>query len=159
GIEVLFTGSPVRVAGGLNWDASLNMAYNVNEVIKISDDLTSLAGAQPRTQNAYVYHYEGMPYGMISGYRRLRDDAGNIVYNSGDGLALQGSLEALGKGVPPFTIGLSNDFQYKGFSLGFLLDGKFGGVLYTSTNAYATNYGLHQRTVDGGVRESGVTVT
>src|SRR5690606_29149379 len=59
----------------------------------------------------------------------------------------------------PFTVGLSNDFRYKGFSLGFLLDGKFGGVLYTSTNAYATNYGLHRRTVEGGVRESGVTAT
>jgi len=159
GIEVLLTGAPVRVPDGLNWDVSLNMAYNKNKVIKISDDLTSLAGAQPRTQNAYVYHYEGMPYGMIAGYRRLRDDNGNVVYNSGNGLPLRGPLEALGRGVPPFTVGLSNDFRYKGFSLGFLLDGKFGGVLYTSTNAYATNYGLHRRTVEGGVRESGVTVT
>src|SRR3546814_620526 len=65
---------------------------------------------------------------------------------------------SLGRGVPPLTIGLSNNFSYKNFSLGFLLDGKFGAKMYLSTDAYGTYYGLDQRTVENNVRETGVTV-
>jgi len=53
---------------------------------------------------------------------------------------------------------LSNTFGYKHFTLGFLVDAKFGAKMYTSTNAYGTYYGLDKRTAAGGVRESGVAV-
>ena len=159
GIELLLNGSPLRSSTGLNWDVSYNMAYNENEVVKIADGLTSLAGGQPRTMNAFVNHYEGKPYGMISGFRMRKDANGNTVYNSANGLPLQSPLTDLGRGVPPLTIGLSNSFGYKRFNLGFLLDGKFGAKIYASTNAYGTNYGLDKRTVENGIRESGVSLT
>lgn len=69
-------------------------------------------------------------------------------------LTIESEFMALGRGVPPLTIGLSNTFAYKNFSLGFLLDGKFGAKMYTSTNAYGTYYGLDKRTVAGNVRET-----
>ena len=160
GIELLLTGTPVKSSTGLNWDVSYNMAYNKNTVIKIADGLTSLAlpGAEARTENGFVYHYEGMPFGMISGYRALKDTKGNTVYNNANGLPMQSEFTALGRGVPPLTIGLSNTFAYKNFSFGFLVDGKFGAKMYTSTNAYGTYYGLDKRTVAGNVRETGVAV-
>lgn len=158
GIELLVTGTPVRNPEGLRWDVSYNMAYNENKVVKIADGLTSLQGGQPRTQNAFVYHYEGKPYGMIAGYKAKTDDNGNIVYNNSNGIPLQSELVTLGRGVPPLTIGVSNNFSYKSIFLDFLVDGKFGSKMYTSTNAYATNYGLDKRTVEGGVRETGVAV-
>ena len=161
GIELLFSGTPVRTSNGLSWDVSYNMAYNDNTVIKIADGLTSLhiPGATARTNNGFVYNYEGMPFGMVSGYKRLLNEDGQIVYNQSNGLPLQGEFEALGKGVPPLTMGLTNDLSYKNFSLGILLDGKFGGQIYTSTNAYGTYYGLHKRTVENNVRENGVPVS
>lgn len=158
GIEVLLTGNPIRSSDGLNWDISLNAAYNNNRVINISDNLTGLAGAQPRTLNAYVYHYEGYPYGMIAGHRKRTDENGNIVYNNANGLPLQSELVPLGRGVPPLTLGLNNAFSYKNFYLDFLFDGKFGSIIYSSTNAYGTNYGLHKRTAENGVRETGFAV-
>lgn len=158
GVELLVTGSPIRSSNGFNWEVSYNMAYNENKVVKIADGLTSLQGGQPRTQNAFVYHYEGKPYGMIAGYRAKKDDNGNFVYNNANGLPLKSDLVELGRGVPPLTLGLSNNFSYKSFSFNFLVDGKFGSNMYTSTNAYATNYGLDKRTVENGVRETGVTV-
>jgi hypothetical protein len=158
GIELLLSGTPVTSDKGFNWEVSYNFAYNNNEVVKIADGLTSLAGAQPRTQNAYVYHFEGEPYGMIAGYRMKTDEKGNIVYNSANGLPMQGGLEPLGRGVPPVTMGLTNTFRIGDFSVEFLVDGKFGSVLYSATNAYATFYGLNKMTVENGVRENGVTV-
>ena len=161
GIELLLTGSPVTSSSGFNWEVSYNMAYNENTVLEIADGLTSLhlPGATARTQNGYVYHYEGMPFGMIAGYKRMTNEEGQVVYNEASGLPLQGGFTALGRGVPPLTMGLNNNFTYKNFSLGFLLDGKFGSKMYTSTNAYGTYYGLHKRTIENGVRENGVTVS
>jgi outer membrane receptor protein involved in Fe transport len=160
GIEVLLTGKPLKSYTGLSWEVSYNMAYNQNTVIKIADGLTSLAlpGAEARTNNGFVYHYEGMPFGMISGYKGQKDSKGNIVYNKDNGIPVQGDFVALGRGVPPLTLALSNTFQYKNFTLSFLIDGKFGSKMYTSTNAYGTYYGLDKRTVANNVRETGVTV-
>jgi len=83
GIELLLTGAPLRSLKGFNWDISFNMAYNDNKVIKIADGLTSLAlpGAEARTENGFVYHFENMPFGMISGFRAKKDLKGNTVYN------------------------------------------------------------------------------
>ncbi|WP_353185474.1 SusC/RagA family TonB-linked outer membrane protein [Parapedobacter lycopersici] len=158
GVELLLTGTPVQSTAGFRWDVSYNMAYNQNTVVKIADGLTSLTGGAARTDNARINHYEGSPYGMVSGFRARRDEQGNIMYNSANGIPLQGEFEALGRGVPPWTMGLSNTLTYKNFSLDVLLDGKFGSMMYVSTNAYGTYYGLDKRTVADGVRESGVSV-
>ncbi|CAN5570644.1 SusC/RagA family TonB-linked outer membrane protein [soil metagenome] len=160
GIELLLTGSPVRSAGGLNWDVSFNMAYNENEVIRIAEGLSQLylPGATTRTLNGWIYHFEGMPFGMITGYKPMTNENGQIVYNSANGLPLQSELMALGRGVPPLTAGFNNNFNFKNFSLGVLLDGKFGGHMYSATNAYGNFYGLDKRTVENNVRETGVTI-
>ncbi|WP_257658478.1 SusC/RagA family TonB-linked outer membrane protein [Parapedobacter lycopersici] len=158
GVELLLTGRPFQSPEGFNWNISYNMAYNKNTVVKIADGLTSLVGARPRTQNAYIYHYEGMPYGMVSGFKPKQDENGNFVYNKDTGLPIQSELMSLGRGVPPLTMGISNDFSFKNFSLGFLIDGKFGSKMYVSTDAYGTFYGLHKQTAENGVRESGVTL-
>jgi TonB-linked SusC/RagA family outer membrane protein len=160
GIELLLTGTPVNEPKGFSWEVSYNMAYNKNTVVKIADGLTSLAlpGAEARTNNGFVYHFEGMPFGMISGYKGERDVKGNLVFNKENGIPVQGDFVALGRGVPPLTMALSNNFQFKNFNLGFMIDGKFGAKMYTSTNAYGTYYGLHKRTVENNVRETGVEV-
>lgn len=160
GIELLLTGAPLRTLKGFNWDISFNMAYNDNKVIKIADGLTSLAlpGAEARTENGYVYHFENMPFGMIAGFGIKKDLKGNKVYSKDNGLPIQSDFMALGRGVPPLTLGVSNTFGYRNFTLGFLVDGKFGSKMYTSTTAYGTYYGLDKRTVAGNVRENGIAL-
>uniref|UniRef100_UPI00274250B1 hypothetical protein n=1 Tax=Campylobacter jejuni TaxID=197 RepID=UPI00274250B1 len=81
------------------------------------------------------------------------------IYNSANGIPVQGPLEALGLGVPPWTMGLNNTFQVGNFSLDVLIDGKFGAQVYSATNAYGTQFGLDKRTVENGVRETGLAVS
>ena len=161
GIELLLTGTPVVTQNGFSWEVSYNFAYNKNTVIKIADGLTSLflPDGESRTRNGFIYHYENMPFGQIAGFKVKRDENGNIVYNKDSGLPVQSEFMALGNGVPPVTMGLTNTFNYKNFSLSFLADGKFGGKLYAATNAYATLYGLDKRTVENNVRETGITLS
>lgn len=160
GIELLLTGTPVKHVA-FSWDASFNFAYNKNTVLKIADGLTSifLPGATTRTQNGGIYHFQGMPFGMIAGNRARTDAKGQVVYNNATGIPLQSPLVPLGRGVPPYTAGFSNNFTYKSFNFSFLVDGKFGAQVYSATNAYGTQFGLDKRTVENGVREKGIPVS
>lgn len=161
GIELMLSGTPIQSESGLNWDATVNMAYNKNTVVKIADGLTALQlpGATTRTLNGGIYHFEGQPFGMIAGNRKLTNDSGQIVYNSLSGLPVAGPNEALGRGVPPLAIGFSNSFTYKNFNVSFLLDSRWGGSIYSATSAYGTDFGLDKRTVRNNVRETGVAVS
>lgn len=97
---------------------------------------------------------------MIAGNRAKRDaNTGEIVYNSGTGIPVQGPLEILGRGVPPLTMGISNTVTYGPFALNVLVDGKFGAKVYSATNAYATQFGLDKRTTANGIRETGIAVS
>ncbi|MEO6733936.1 MAG: SusC/RagA family TonB-linked outer membrane protein [Ferruginibacter sp.] len=160
GIELLLTGSPVKKTD-FNWDISFNLAYNDNKVIKIADGLQSifLPGATTRTQNGGIYHFEGMPFGMIAGNKARTDAKGQVEYNKATGIPLQSALMPLGRGVPPYTAGISNNFIYKNFNVGFLVDGKFGAQVYSATNAYGAQFGLDKRTVENGIRETGIVVS
>lgn len=160
GIELLLMGTPVKHEA-FSWDISFNFAYNKNTVLKIADGLTSifLPGATTRTQNGGIYHFEGMPFGMIAGNRARTDAKGQVVYNSATGIPLQSALMPLGRGVPPYTAGFSNSFTFKNFNFSFLLDGKFGAQVYSATNAYATQFGLDKRTAENGIREKGIPVS
>ena len=163
GIELLLTGTPIK--SDLIWDVSYNMAYNDNEVVEIGNGITSITFGQAentnrtRTENGWIYHYVGMPFGMIAGNKKKTDDKGNVVYNSANGIPLQSPLMPLGKGVPPLTMGLNNNFIYKNFTLGLLIDGKFGAQVYSATNAYGMQFGVHKRTAENGIRENGINVT
>jgi TonB-linked SusC/RagA family outer membrane protein len=166
GIELLLTGTPIRGKNSsLNWDVSFNLAYNKNEVVYIGDGISSITFGQSentnrtRTENGWIYHFTGMPFGMIAGNRMRTDSKGNIVYNNANGIPLQSALVPLGKGVPPLTTGVNNNFSYKRFNFGFLVDGKFGAQVYAATNAYGTQFGVDKRTVENGVRENGVKVS
>jgi hypothetical protein len=106
---------------------------------------------------AYINSIEGRSYGTIVGTTRVRDANGNIVYDPTTGFAQKSALQELGKGVPPLTMGLTNEFKYKNFSLNVLLDGKFGNKVFSVLEVYANRMGKLKRTLEG--RENGLTVT
>jgi hypothetical protein len=54
-------------------------------------------------------------------------------------------------------MGFTNTFTYKNLSLNILIDGKFGGQIFSGTNTILYGNGLHKITTDG--RENGLTVS
>lgn len=56
---------------------------------------------------------------------------------------------ALGKGLPDWAAGLTNRFSYKGITLQFLIDMKFGMDVYSMTNSLAATRGLLDVTTEG----------
>jgi len=159
GVELLLSGTPIRNAN-LNWNTSVNIAFNEGTVVGTNADDAAIGLDEPRTRNVRIQHVVGERYGTIFGTSFVRDNDGNIVYDiDGDGvpIARQGERKILGNGVPPLTVGFTNSVRYKNFNLNFLIEGKFGGQLFSGTNTVAYGTGLHKATLEG--RETGLPVS
>lgn len=152
GIEVLLSITPVKT-GGFSWDVSYNLGYNKSRVVALYGSLKTLVVDQGRYGSAFIQQTIGLPYSEIVGFDYKRDAQGNIVYDAG-GLPMQGTLKNFGSGVSPYQMGLTNSFTYKKFSFSFLIDGKFGGYLYSGSDAFAYRFGLAKETLQG--RDGGI---
>lgn len=159
GFEFLVSGSPVRTAD-FNWNVSMNGAYNEGLVVATDDVGSDVNLDEPRTRNVRITHIVGERYGTIVGVSYERDDNGVIKYDidaEGVPRAVEGERKILGEGVPPLTLGFTNSFRYKNLNLTFLIDGKFGGQIFSGTNTLLYGNGLHKATLEG--RETGLTVS
>ena len=148
GVELMIDAYPLK-SPEFEWNTTLNVAYNDNNVKSLGDnvDRLSINGAQSRNGNVYVYNIVGHPYGMIVGNKYKRDANGNIVMQNG--LPLAGDQTTLGNGVYRWTGGWHNSFTYKGITLAFLIDFKFGAKIFSGTNYQLTYYGMHKNTLYG----------
>jgi TonB-linked SusC/RagA family outer membrane protein len=155
GVELLLTATPVKKTN-FSWDISYNMAYNKSEIIQLAENLPTLT-VGTGVGGGVINNKVGGSYGEVWGYKKKTDDNGNIVYNTASGYAVRGDLEKLGRGIPPLTMGITNTFRYKNFSLNILVDGKFGSIVYSNMYQYAYRFGLPKETLPG--RENGLTVT
>lgn len=147
GIELLLNYN-VLDGKSLKWETSFNMGYNVSKVVNLYGSLTTLRVDENRTRSAYINHVIGLPYSQVQGFDYKRDAAGNVIHNA-QGFPVQGDLKNFGTGVAPLTLGWNNSFRYKGVGISFLIDGKFGGYLFSGTNAYAYRRGLTKETLEG----------
>jgi outer membrane receptor protein involved in Fe transport len=152
GLELLLTANVVN-SSKLNWDISYNMGLNQSEVVNLYGSLSTIRVDENRTRSAYINHVVGLPYSQVQGFDYKRNANGDIIHDA-QGYPLQGDLKNYGSGVAPLTLGINNSFRYKGIGVSFLIDGKFGGYLFSGTNAYAYRRGLSLETLTG--RESGI---
>ncbi|MBB6460929.1 SusC/RagA family TonB-linked outer membrane protein [Flammeovirga kamogawensis] len=130
----------------LNWHTQVNFAYNYNEVVSLSEGVDQyLVGEGP----VNIVAAPGQSYGTIMGSAYKRDSNGNIIVNE-DGIPqVEDGYQQIGNGVQPFMVGWVNQFQYKNITFGMVIDAKFGGDIYSSTNANMYSNGKHQDTADG----------
>ncbi len=157
GIELLIEGTPIKSAN-FSWNTSFNFAYNKSEVLKLADGISTFSIGNSANGNAFINNQVGMPFGGIYGYRKKTDAAGRIIYDTNSNLPLQtDNNQFLGNGVPPYTMGLTNSFKYKNFSLDVLVDGKFGSSIFSVMEVYATRLGLLKSTLPG--RENGLALS
>jgi TonB-linked SusC/RagA family outer membrane protein len=154
GVELLLTADLIQNKN-FNWNTSFNFSYNNSEIKFITDDITEFTLQSSRTglqggdgAPGYISHEVGQPYGIIKGYGYERNDQGQIVYDA-NGFPIRGEIQKLGESVHPWTVGFSNNFEYKGFTLNILLDAKFGGSILSGTNNNAYTYGKHKDTLEG----------
>ena len=163
GIEAFINYDAVE-RGDFTWNIGLNFARNRNEIITLHealDDGTFFINDAGVNSYAMVIK-EGSQFGDIYGRKFERDASGNIVIEDGAPKPAEGALEYLGNPNPDFMAGLSNTLTYRGLTLKFLIDGRFGGQVMSVTEALLDEFGVSQRSADardaGGVDVNGTTL-
>ncbi|HET8736544.1 MAG TPA: SusC/RagA family TonB-linked outer membrane protein, partial [Pricia sp.] len=159
GYEITLNASIFENPEGFSWNTNINYSQNENTIIALIDDVTQfqLGGFDNLSVLAVV---DGI-YGEIWGtkFRRVEEQGspnfGKLVVD-GDGLPLaapDNETFLLGDQNPDALIGWSNTLAYKNFSLGFLIDARLGGEIFSGTNRYLQRSGNAAVTVVNGERE------
>lgn len=164
GIEVVLSAQPIKTRA-FSWNMTLNYALNKNKVISIAPGVPFLfLGSTDNVRTATPRVAEGGSYGDLYGYKWQRSSKGQYVVDSTGLPVYTSAISSVGNFNPNYTIGFSNSFTYKGWSLGFLVDGKFGGVIvsgteaelaYMGTSSYTTKYRDNASLVLSGVHADG----
>ncbi len=156
GVEIMLGGTPVW-SGDFMWRTGFNFSWNKNTVVELVGDLdgngepdltTYTYGGGGPADNFQLRVVEGGEFGDIYGTTFLRDDAGNILYDDRGMPRKDLDLKRVGNANPDFMLGWQNTFTWKGLSLYFLIDGRFGGDVVSFTQADLDDFGVTKRTGD-----------
>lgn len=148
GIEVFLSGSPIKTED-FEWGVDLNFSKNKNSILSLHQDIDTYTISEARWAGAAIVAKTGGQYGTIIGKDFLKTESGEMIIDA-NGLPLfTENKVVLGKGVPDWAAGLTNRFSYKGITLQFLLDMKFGMDVYSMTNSVAAGKGLLDVTTEG----------
>ncbi|NME70321.1 SusC/RagA family TonB-linked outer membrane protein [Flammeovirga aprica] len=147
GVELMINYSPVQT-DNFRWDMTVTAAYNENQVVSLTEGVESYL-LMPTSGSVSVQAIPGQAYGVIMGKTYVRDDAGHVVVNENGLPLVSDEVSEIGNSIQPWMAGLRNTFNYKNFSLSVLIDGKFGGQIYSQTNASMYSNGKHVDTIEG----------
>ena len=152
GIELELSGTPFK-NGKFSWDIDFNGTYNSTKILSLGgQQQITLGSATPDWGSiAYIQQIVGKPAQQIIAAAPALDDKGNIIINPVTA-APDPSLSApkdYGSAVDPWALGITNTFRVGHFNLSFLIDGKFGGKIFSNTNFVAYVQGLSKLTLPG----------
>ena len=154
GWELTVDATPV-LTPDFTWKTSLNFSSNRNKIKELHEELKELVYGPSSFSSSYAMKLvKGGSIGDIYGKAFVRDAEGNIVYQTeGDHKGLpavegEGNTIKVGNANPRFIMGWNHTFSYKGFSLYFLLDWRYGGKILSQTQAEMDLYGVSEITAD-----------
>ncbi len=158
GFEISLFATPVRTTD-FSWDVTLNWTRNRNKVDALYGD----------SKNLQIASFQGgvsinasldQPYGTIQGKTWMMidpKDATNTVEWDGKGAKLVGTNgrylqsvstnNVIGNINPDWIGGINNTFKFKNISLGFLIDVRQGGDIFSLDMYYGLATGIYPESV------------
>jgi TonB-linked SusC/RagA family outer membrane protein len=148
GVEMSVNLKPI-MSKNFSWNIIGNAAYNKSKVLSLGKNIHSI------TVGSAFFHGDirqvvGKEMDQLYGIGFLRDNQGRKVFNKRNGIPLFTKNELpFGSGLPNWTGGFTNRFNYKNLSLSFLIDFKLGNKLISGTDVNAYREGFDKRTLRG----------
>ena len=139
GLEVILGFSPV-ISQNLQWNSTLNFSTNRSTVESLpqADGRLTLAYSRiydSQNQTVFLQVEEGGRVGDLYGTGYLKNENGDFILTDAGSYIPDNNLQKLGNYNPDFMLGFNNQFNYKKWNLGFLLDWRQGGIIVSRTKA------------------------
>ena len=135
GIE--FNLNTVNIAKKLRWDTDFNISFNRNEVKEmLYTDVYYFGKIYSNNQEVAIVK-TGLPLGSFYGYvsEGVDPETGNIKYSdlNSNGILDAGDRTVIGHGMPKYTFGITNTFNYWRFDFTVFIQGSYGNDIYNAT--------------------------
>lgn len=145
--------------GRVNWNSSVTYTINKNKIKKMMPATVTPSGVP-------VEPMKEMQIGGTDGYRMIlkeggsmgdiyvntlkTDEHGHIIVDiiSQKVTADPDNYVYAGNASPDYMLGWRNNFEWKGLSFGFLINGRFGGIGVSSTQAKLDAYGVSKASAE-----------
>ena len=154
GFELALDVTPVQTSE-FEWKSSLNLSQNKNKIVElIADNPDYVVGGDDEGFSSLIK--AGGSFNDLWIWKFRRDDQGRILIDA-KGLPMKGAERELAGNVnPDFIAGWNNSLTYKNFYASVLINGKFGGVAFSKTEAFLDSWGVSKRS--GDARDAGTTM-
>jgi TonB-linked SusC/RagA family outer membrane protein len=139
GLEIIAGISPV-ISENFQWNSTLNFSTSRATVEDLPQDEGRLTLAYSRiydsqNQTVFLQVEEGGRVGDLYGTGYLKNDTGDFILSDEGRYIPDNNLQKLGNYNPDFMLGFNNQFAFKNWNLGFLLDWRQGGIVVSRTRA------------------------
>lgn len=147
-----------RVNSGFSWNMNANFSNNKNEVIDILTDENVNQYTILNFDDMAVKAVAGGNYGEIWGhlFQRVDDKGsphfGKLILDPAGLPQRDGTQRKIGDQQANFLLGITNSFTYKNFGFSFMIDGRFGGEMFSATQVAMYANGTAAGTVVNGER-------
>ena len=147
GLELIVSAKPVD-SKLFKWTTTITWAKNKNKVLELTEDMEDKQDIG-YGGNATIQARVGGTTGDIYGFGFVRSPQGQIVYNSNGLPARPAEIQYIGSAYADWKGGIRNEFSYKNLRFSFLLDGQYGGIVYSQTHHKMTEQGKLKHTLMG----------
>ncbi|WP_143307905.1 SusC/RagA family TonB-linked outer membrane protein [Chitinophaga vietnamensis] len=161
GIEIAINGTPIQKKN-FTWDVTLNGSRNRNKILALAPGVSQYQLSEDQGVRA-VANVGGAYGDLVTDYGYTRDAQGRpmITLNGSDqpykyvrGYSVVGNIQ------PDFNLGLANNFTYKNWTLGVLVQARIGGDFFSASHQYGTGRGTTANTEFGrDAAHGGITYT
>lgn len=144
--------------GPVVWSSNLTYTLNRNKIVELLPETTTPLGTTVSmremnmggTDGYRMVLKEGGSMGDIYVNTLKTDEHGYIIVDiiSQKVTADPDNFIKAGNANPDYMLGWRNDFEWKGLSLGFLINGRFGGVGVSATQAKLDAYGVSKASAE-----------
>ena len=145
GIEAMVSVTPVMTRDFI-WKSQFNMSRNRNKIIELHEKMDQFVLTDSGSDAYRMWLTKDGSYGDFYGYVFARDDNGKVIMDETGLPTKADGFQYIGNATPDFLLGWNNTIDYKNFSLGFLIDCRFGGDALSLTQADLDLAGVSEAT-------------
>jgi len=146
GFELTVDAEPFKT-NDASWKSSVNLSQNKNKIVElIATNPDYQVGGDDEGFAAVIK--AGGSFNDVWIYKFARNAAGQIILDDNGVPTKAAKQEKVGNVNPDFIVGWNNTFTFKDFYVSALVNGKFGGVAFSKTEAFLDSYGVSKRSAD-----------